>query len=581
MEGGGAPGGNAVVVVAAGAEAERVRRVGKAAVWVRVATVPELAAAPAGVPVVVIGDPDKAIDDRVAHVVRPEVPDDQLQALLTAVATGQALAPAPTPATPHAAAEARRAQAAFAVSRKLAAATDLASTEAIAVDAIIELLDVERAHCLFYDAGDASLWSEARLAGPGDERRAVAGLAGWVARTGLPARAPVAGDDPRWALAYDDPGGDRTAQLLVQPVIGADARVHAVLVAARAARRAPLAELEASLLERFAALAAPLFDQLSVHVEAQALLADEQTGGLFREEAIAAAEPRRWGDVIRVTPTWLSWAYWLLVLLVIGSVAFVAFGTVATYSSGTAVIRSTARTDVTTRAAGNVTTVEVAPSEHVAAGAVIARLDDVAQRAAVDRTTQAFDAQLRNHMLDPGDPSADAQVRSLRLQLEQTRTALDERAIRAPSAGVVSDLRVRPGQHVEPGQTAATLVEGAGGLEVIALLPGEDRPQLSAGMPLRLELVGYRYAYQSLIIDSVSPDVLAPSEAVRVVGPEVAALQLAGPVVVVRGRLASKDFVADDRTYHYHDGMLATAEVRVRSEPIIFAILPGLKRWAQ
>jgi len=138
---------------------------------------------------------------------------------------------------------------------------------------------------------------------------------------------------------------------------------------------------------------------------------------------------------------------------------------------------------------------------------------------------------------------------------------------------------VRPGQRVEPGEIVGSLVEGGGGLEVVALLPGEDRPQLANGMQMRVELTGYRYAYQHVPIDSVSADVIAASEARRILGADVAdGLAVGGSVVVVRGRLAREDFEVDGQTYRYHDGMTGKAEVRLRSERIVFAIVPGLRR---
>jgi multidrug resistance efflux pump len=333
------------------------------------------------------------------------------------------------------------------------------------------------------------------------------------------------------------------------------------------------------LLARFAQLAAPLLDQLSTHVEGQQLLEEPEQAQLFRAEAVQALTARNWGDVMRVSPSWVSWLYWALVALLLGSVAFLTFGTLATYSAGPAVIRSMARTSITSRTAGNVTAIEVVPGDRVAAGATIVRLDDVDQRAAVDRLRREFESQLRNHMADPADATADGSLRALRQQLDQARTALEERSIRVPVAGVISDIRVRPGQHVEPGDVAASTVDGSAALEVVALMPGEDRPQLAPGMGLRVELDGYRYAYQTLVIDSVSSDVIAPNEARRVLGAEVAeSMKLGGPVVLVRGRLPSSAFEVDGRTYHYHDGMLGTAEVRVDEERIVYALFPGLRR---
>lgn len=99
-------------------------------------------------------------------------------------------------------------------------------------------------------------------------------------------------------------------------------------------------------------------------------------------------------------------------------------------------------------------------------------------------------------------------------------------------------------------------------------------------MTLRLELAGYRYAYRSVEIERVASDVIAPREARRVLGAEVAdGIEISGPVVIVRGRLSTPEFVVDGRVYRYHDGMLGTAEVRVRSEPIVFSLIPGTRRF--
>ena len=571
---------NAVTVVAPEEHIARLSRLGETAVWIDVVVVGDLAAAQADRPIIVIGDPEAPVPANVAHVIRASAPDDQLQALFASVATGSAVAAAAPPATPQSSEDARRAQAAFTASRKLAAATDLSSTEAIAVEAIQELLDVERAYCLFFEGESGALWSEAKQRADADDRRATGGMAGWSARTGLACGAAIASDDPRHLAAIDDPDGDPADQILVQPILGADARVHAVLVAVRRARRAPLGAGAAAILARFAALAAPLLDQLSTHVEGQEILNAEAPGGPFRDEALVAAGPQKWGDVLRLAPRWLTWSYWIFVVLLLGSLAFVWLGTVNTYSTGPAVVRSTARTSITARTAGNVTSVEVAPGEKVEPGKIVARIDDVDQRQAADRLDRELETALRNHMLDPGDAVADSSLRALRLQLAQARTALDERAIRATTAGTISDLRVRPGQHVEPGDIAASIVDGHGGLDVIALMPGEDRPQLAPGMSLRLELTGYRYAYQLVAIDSVSPDVMSPAEAKRVLGVEVAdGLQLGGPVVLVHGKLARPQFEdSDGRSFSYHDGMVGIGEVQVRSERILFAIVPGMRR---
>ena len=55
-------------------------------------------------------------------------------------------------------------------------------------------------------------------------------------------------------------------------------------------------------------------------------------------------------------------------------------------------------------------------------------------------------------------------------------------------------------------------------------------------------------------------------------------VNIGGSVVLVRARIPTNQFVVDGRTLEYHDGMRGTAEVRVRSERAVLALIPGLRR---
>jgi multidrug resistance efflux pump len=534
------------------------------------------------IPVVLVGDPSGSIDPRAAHVVRPTIPHDQLQTLLRALsgardATGPG-EPARRTALARTAEEARAVQRAFSFSRKLAAAGDLETAETMTIDAVLELTRPDRARCVFLDPTGAR-WREAERGGVRRDGRALSGLAGYAAVTGERVVAERSGTDPRWAPSIDDPSGDGTERLVAQPVVSPTGFVHAVLVSVRVGRRLPFSAGELACLQRFAELLSPFFDQLSAHSAEQALIGGDKVGRLFRSEAVAAHAAPQSGHVIRLAPGWVSWAYWVLAFVLIGAGLFVTIGTVTTYSSGPALIRATSKRDLASRTSGNVAALSVRPGDVVAGGAVIAQLDDQSQRAALERAELEFSAQLRNHMLDPNDQASDQAVRQLRQVRDAARTALEERVVRSAVPGVVTDVRVRVGQHIEPGETIASMVDGDGPLEVIALLPGSDRPQLVPGMAVRLEIAGYRYAYQTLYIDSVSSDVIGPSAARRVLGSEVSeSLAVTGAVVLVRGRLPQRTFTVDDVTYRFHDGMQGTAAVGVRSERILFALAPGLRR---
>jgi membrane fusion protein (multidrug efflux system) len=97
-------------------------------------------------------------------------------------------------------------------------------------------------------------------------------------------------------------------------------------------------------------------------------------------------------------------------------------------------------------------------------------------------------------------------------------------------------------------------------------------------MELRMELQGYRYAYQNLLVTDVGGEVVGPAEARRYLGDEIAdAATLGGPVVLVTARLPTLTFQSEGKTRRFHDGMWGKAEVRVRSERILIALVPALR----
>src|SRR5262249_50036295 len=139
------------------------------------------------------------------------------------------------------------------------------------------------------------------------------------------------------------------------------------------------------------------------------------------------------------------------------------------------------------------------------------------------------------------------------------RLSVESRTIRAPDNGVVKEVLVRNGQRVEPGTLVLTIVETAANeeLQVIAFLPGDQRPRLLPHQPFRLTLNGYRGTHIVSEVRAIS-EVLGAAEArARFVGDRIGdSLQLAGTVVAVEARLSSPDFEADGKTFQLHDGMI-------------------------
>ena len=302
--------------------------------------------------------------------------------------------------------------------------------------------------------------------------------------------------------------------------------------------------------------------------------------GIFRSEAIRALdEEGKSGDLLHLSPRWTRSAYWLLVFVLCGTLSFAGFATIGEYAAGAAVVRVDGKTDLTATAAGTVSSVEVQPGQRVAEGQVLVRFHNADEQAELARLESEFEAQLVRVLRDPNDQAARQAVTTLRAQKELAEDRVARRTVRAPRAGVVSDVRIRPGQLLAAGDLVVSLLGDDARFSLVAFLPGQYRPLLHAGMPLELRLRGFPRALEHLSIDSVADDVVGPTEAKRYLGPEVAdALPVSGPVVVVKARLPAQKFTVDHESFSFYDGLPGTAEARVRSQRVLAAFLPGL-RW--
>ncbi|HSD86434.1 MAG TPA: hypothetical protein VLB44_02930, partial [Kofleriaceae bacterium] len=166
-----------MVIVATGTDADRIRKLCHASSLL-VPVMSSLAIAHEALSVLVVGEPSPPAPDRVVHVVRPTIPDEQLVDLMRALVTGHVIAEPPVAA----ASESEPKVVEFA--QRLARLDDRGAVEMITVEAITALVAADRAHCLFFDPGTGAVWSEALRRTLGDSRRAMGGLVGWAAYTG-------------------------------------------------------------------------------------------------------------------------------------------------------------------------------------------------------------------------------------------------------------------------------------------------------------------------------------------------------------------------------------------------------------
>lgn len=467
--------------------------------------------------------------------------------------------------------------------RRIAAQPDLASAGDLLQLAAEESVVADRVYCLIYDPAGEILWSRtAALAGEERHESSAVGLVSFVARTGQPVRVEHAAYDPRFEREADDPLGERCEHLLALPVCTPEPEVLAVLCAVRDRGATPFSFGDEAALALLAATMAPSLAQLALVTRLEAASQREnetRTARVYREEALEHySTGAREGDWLRLSPRWTTATFWLLVALVAAFLIFALVGTVDEHSAGPAVVRLTSRTEVTSSQAGQVTSVEVSPRDRVAAGDVLVRFQSAREDAELARIEGEWEMQLVERLRDlSAHPPAQALI-ALRAERDLARARLDERVIRAPRAGIVGDVRCRRDQHVAAGDILLSLSGADSRPVLMAVLPGEHRPQLRVGMPLNLELRGYDHAPQRLVIASIADEVVGPEEAKRLLGPEVAtAVPLNGSLVRVEAVFPSDTFEARGEHYALHDGMWGTAEVPVRSESLLAALVPGLR----
>jgi hypothetical protein len=151
-------------------------------------------------------------------------------------------------------------------------------------------------------------------------------------------------------------------------------------------------------------------------------------------------------------------------------------------------------------------------------------------------------------------------------------------ALVAPVAGVVGDVRARAGQRVAPGEALLHVVDGGGGYELIALLPGASASHLKRGLPLTLRLPGHLELSDAAVVDHVDASVVSPDEAARLLGREDERTPLSGPMVLVRSALPAPQRGSGAHALTYQDGMVGEAQVTIRSQRMIVILVPGLGR---
>jgi len=419
------------------------------------------------------------------------------------------------------------------------------------------------------------------------------GLATYSQTTGLSINASALDQDPRFDAQFDlpqqrDPGTVQDHALLLLPLLkqplgpgvlrcyrtGKTKPHQASFSVAEQRRMEALLDATGDALRRQWLLHARP-DHVSLSEESPAL-----NNPIYRREALQEfmQGEQEDGGILLQDDHMSRWTYWILLAGLLLMAAYLWFGTVHEYANGPAIVNSSGRSQLTALNTGTVSEVLVEPGAEVQAGQALLTLHQGRELAELQRLQQEFDARLRQRLLNPDDVQIEAVLINLRSELELARSLLEERTITAPQSGLVGDIRVRAGQFVGAGQSLITLSHNDESQHLLALIPGRFRPQLAVGMPLRMELVGYPYDYQHLTITKIDQQAIGPQQARLYLGSSIAdALTIEGPVVLVQAALPDDFTTRNGESYRYHEGMAGRIEIRLRSEPIVERLLPGLK----
>ncbi|WP_394844474.1 HlyD family efflux transporter periplasmic adaptor subunit [Pendulispora brunnea] len=286
----------------------------------------------------------------------------------------------------------------------------------------------------------------------------------------------------------------------------------------------------------------------------------------------------REGDVLRLETSWTTWSFRVVLAAAVATVIGIAIFDVTEYARGPAIVRVEGRRPLVTTVAGVVETVHVQPGQRVEKDQALVTLSAPMEEAEYRRANTEFRLSLAALLRDPGDQALKSSLASLKPKRDNAAQIANARIVRAPHAGIITDVRVRPGQYLTANEVVAGVAPTGARASLVCLLPGEYRPRLKAGQRLRFSLEGYKFEYRTVEVESVGEEVVGPTEMRRYLGQELGdTIALQGPTVLVKARLPARTFTADGQTYAYVEGLIGRADVAIRKEPIIVVLIPALK----
>jgi len=339
-------------------------------------------------------------------------------------------------------------------------------------------------------------------------------------------------------------------------------------------------------LEQIAALgfireAAAILHHLAVaHLQKQSEIALDK-GSLYRGEALEAHRTRgNEGVLVHLSPGWVRRTYPFLLVAILAALVFTAFIKVPTYSSGSGVMVMEG-TPVTSGLNGNVSELFVKSNQMVKKGSPILKFSSQAERDELESAQKEEDAYTSSYLFDQTDAENRKNLIAAAQKVEATQKRIELKTVRAPIDGVISDIRARKGENLNPGEAIATILPEDAEVTVLTFLDAKDRPRLHKGMNMKVNLAGYTKAPETAKIIDVGNDAVSPETVGKYLGTSLAgSVKLgASSYIIVKAKMPKRTFKSQNQTLYYHHGMQAKVDVLVAEKPFLVTLIPALERY--
>lgn len=255
------------------------------------------------------------------------------------------------------------------------------------------------------------------------------------------------------------------------------------------------------------------------------------------------------GEVLRVSPGWISWVYHFLVWLFVVGIVFLCVVQTHNYAEGTGVVRVDSRLNLASPKKGVVEFVAIESGQEIEAGQLLFGI-----KATVDEAGAG----------PPETSPAGSQPKSA--------------VVEAPVSGTVLAVLVKPEEHVLKERVLAVVIPKDAQLSIAAVFPSAFQAEIKKGRAATFSILDSPGTFREVTIVEVLEAPVAADPALEYLGLKGHKARLVSQSnVLARAGLPSPHHEEDTRGVELLDGMQGTLRVELPAVPIVVEIFPGLR----